>query len=694
VSKMSEKRNSIGLIALLPETDKREDTPINFHGAGQQTMKPFLLIVVLLIFISLATIGQPASATGQRTARTIICPNPNCRRENPSWGQICQYCGKPLRKKKIRSRAPGHIHSSGGSSGGFHTDDSNGPIHPSVQPYAEFVNKGNQAIAASDWNSAAKLFDKALEKDGNGLDALRGAAFSECKLAHKDRAFNRATKALRLGDKGLWIHFALGITTDEDEKAIGHLYACLSSSDRRISSDAQASLQKRCGNETKLGKDAVDATRWDDAKRLFDLALRCIPDDAEASAGMGITLHELSFATGAADLDRRARQFATAAASKGNHSPWVSFVLAVTEETSETVSKGLTEYVHSNPDGPFLKEAKDHLANIQVSKPELASIAITTNVAGHIVVSDSTGKPVFEQDVAATIPTQTPSLPFGEYKVAATADGFIKSEKNVSLTATTKEVGFTLEVAHAETPEKWNPTPFDLSRSGVSAGDTMVNPVDFSVFVWVPEGSYKYGKGNKTGNLPGYWIGKNCVTWSQYIEFCDKTHRTQPEQPGFPIEPDHPVVNVTWDDAMAYAKWVGATLPTELQWEKAARSTDGRIYPWGDIWDPGRAQVSEQFDGSAKSTAPVSAHDSGKSPYGCRDMVGNVAQWVLEKSGGKPVVRGRGWFDSEEDHWKLGPCVAATRITSKHPLGRDIGFRIASPLDSTSRRGKRGRYSN
>lgn len=134
--------------------------------------------------------------------------------------------------------------------------------------------------------------------------------------------------------------------------------------------------------------------------------------------------------------------------------------------------------------------------------------------------------------------------------------------------------------------------------------------------------------------LAAYQIGKYPVTNEQYAEFIKQSKHRPPQKVGWlgPTPPqqrlDHPVVAVSWYDVLAYCAWLSEQtgrayrLPSEAEWEKAARGTDGRIYPWGNSWD------ANCCNGTSSQTTPVTAYPAGRSPYGCCDMIGNVWEWT------------------------------------------------------------------
>lgn len=159
--------------------------------------------------------------------------------------------------------------------------------------------------------------------------------------------------------------------------------------------------------------------------------------------------------------------------------------------------------------------------------------------------------------------------------------------------------------------------------------------------IWVPPGPFLMGSDRAIDSqasdnelpqhqvtLPGYWIGRYPVTVAQFKAFVEESGHRPADRDSLRGPDDHPVVNVTWHDALAYCRWLGAktgllvTLPSEAEWEKAARGTDGGIYPWGnDPPDDSRCN----FGGRVGQTTPVGRYSPrGGSPYGCADMAGNV----------------------------------------------------------------------
>jgi formylglycine-generating enzyme len=170
----------------------------------------------------------------------------------------------------------------------------------------------------------------------------------------------------------------------------------------------------------------------------------------------------------------------------------------------------------------------------------------------------------------------------------------------------------------------------------VSAGEFTMgsNPTEISrmwkKFGW-KEDWKQYTKGESPKHrvhLDGYWIYKHEVTVAQYRKFCAETGHQMPNEPFWVWYDDHPIVSVNWYDAAKYCQWAGVALPTEAQWEKAARGTDGRIFPWGNEWDSRRCNGT--YPGIGRTT-PVGSYPDGASPYGIMDMAGNVWEWCMDE---------------------------------------------------------------
>jgi formylglycine-generating enzyme required for sulfatase activity len=186
---------------------------------------------------------------------------------------------------------------------------------------------------------------------------------------------------------------------------------------------------------------------------------------------------------------------------------------------------------------------------------------------------------------------------------------------------------------------------------------------DEAPMVLVPAGEFTMG--SKEGSdhekpehrvyLDAYYLDVYEVTISQYEQFLEETSFDPPPMWTTMAQPPYenrPVVNVDWKDANNYCRWAGKRLPTEAEWEKAARGTDGRIYPWGnDPPNPQRANYGKAKWNNHEALVTVGQLQDGKSPYGIYDLAGNVWEWVSD------------WYDP--NYYATSP--------SKNPQGPETG---------------------
>lgn len=210
------------------------------------------------------------------------------------------------------------------------------------------------------------------------------------------------------------------------------------------------------------------------------------------------------------------------------------------------------------------------------------------------------------------------------------------------------------------------------NTSGYTIGSSQISPVDGMVMMYVPAGKFTMGwnKGKQDEQpehrvyLDAFWIDQTEVTVGQYHLCVDAGVCEHPQQGVHHLRDssemrrsyydnedyfDYPVIFVNYSQAQIYCEWAGRRLPTEAEWEKAARGTDGRLYPWGNE-EPNARLLN--FDGNIGDTTPVGNYPEGASPYGALDMAGNVWEWVQD------------WYDP--DYYSTSP--------KENPKGPETGL--------------------
>lgn len=216
--------------------------------------------------------------------------------------------------------------------------------------------------------------------------------------------------------------------------------------------------------------------------------------------------------------------------------------------------------------------------------------------------------------------------------------------------------------------------------------------------IFIPAGEFLIGSDNKKVYVDSYYIDKYEVTNEQYAKFLNEWGKTTDEngnemirlEGSFRFEKTkifkqgnkfdvqsgyekYPVQYVSWYGANQYAKWIGKGLPTEAEWQKAARGTDGRKFPWGNKFDRKKGNFDERYDGPT----PVGKFPAGASPYGVMDMAGNVAEWCSDWFDDKEVFKvrcgGGSW------NWLYAECYYVYIRDNDLPSSRydHVGFRCA-----------------
>jgi formylglycine-generating enzyme required for sulfatase activity len=206
------------------------------------------------------------------------------------------------------------------------------------------------------------------------------------------------------------------------------------------------------------------------------------------------------------------------------------------------------------------------------------------------------------------------------------------------------------------------------------AGQKITGP-DGGQMVWVPAGEFMMGTPPHRARITkGFWLGKCEVTTAQWERYLQETDAHGWSDGGEPTPgPDYPAWEISWDDATAYCKHYGLSLPTEAQWEYAAAGPASRRYPWGDEWEHHKCCNAANL-GPSDRTWPVGSFPQGASWCRALDLAGNVAEWCQDGNAyGAKVVRGGSWYLVDRSKFR---CVCRYYLGATYRFD-DLGFRCA-----------------
>ena len=201
-------------------------------------------------------------------------------------------------------------------------------------------------------------------------------------------------------------------------------------------------------------------------------------------------------------------------------------------------------------------------------------------------------------------------------------------------------------------PSKLSKSPHTLMSKSLLP--TILNQKDQTLMILIHKGKYLFGMKKTTSQkmyksegtsrqrlaIPAFYIDRTEVTVSNYKKFQPR-YNEKPFTDGKSC-PQSPAMGINWNKAHDYCKWAGKRLPSEAEWEAAARGNSVLAWPWGNAYLPQRANLFGKEDGYL-GVAPVGSFPKGSSPYGVMDMAGNVWEWIQTDNKGLQVVKGGGW---------------------------------------------------